>query len=89
LVEDSETIRYRLLIRMFRCSIIAFLVGGFFLSVGYFAVLYVVFAWVLALANIGDQWRADLGLEPLGYGAGSRRIGGEIEADNPYAYESR
>ncbi len=64
LVHDEETVRYLMLGSMFRAMLFGFLIGGFFLSVGYFQLLYVTFAYIVALGNIGDNWIYQLSLAP-------------------------
>lgn len=39
-----------------QCSILAYCVGGFFLSAGYTPFLYLLVAYSLAISNIGDEW---------------------------------
>lgn len=56
---------------MLRCSMIAFMVSGFFLSMGYFVLLYLLVGYVCAMGNIADATALELQEEeePLEMGA--------------------
>lgn len=58
--DDPVVRQYLVMGSMVRCSIFAFMIGGFFLSLGYFPMLYLVVAYAVALGNIGDAWLAEM-----------------------------
>jgi hypothetical protein len=50
---------------MVRCSMYAYMLGGFFLSMGYFPMLYLIIGYTLALGNISDTLADDIEEEEL------------------------
>lgn len=58
--KDPVVRRFLVMGGMIRCSIIAFMVGGFFLSLGYFPMLFLTVGYAVAYGNIGDIWLAEL-----------------------------
>lgn len=53
--DDPEARRVLVLGSMTKTSLLAYMLGGFFLSMGYFPMLYLVIGYTLALGNIADS----------------------------------
>ncbi|MFO0945482.1 MAG: O-antigen ligase family protein [Planctomycetota bacterium] len=58
--DDHEASTCLLLGSTVRCALLTYLVGGFFLSLGYFPMLYLAIAYAIGLGNAADSIAMDL-----------------------------
>lgn len=58
--DDLEIQRILMMGSMVRCSLIAFIIGGFFLSMAYFVLLYLLVGYTCALGNIANAAAGEL-----------------------------